>query len=432
MGFLIIDATLYNYGIDDGNGGINSSLFSLILKDYKFEYNKKILNIFSKYDNFMQDKILLLLSSIDNKDTLELYRDIVLKYYLEKDIPIDNLFNNITSFDILFPKLFKLIKYKKYKNNILVLLNYYLNEKIILPINLGTNKKLLLQAIRSIFNEALKYKFSSTIKALADDNYYSLRYYLEIAVNLEKFIGNKTTSDLLSKLYKKNDAQLKIFILDNYLYKNKNIKNLNLIPIAKDDSSRYALFELLTLYEKIDLFPKLYLKQEKLAKSNLYINFLFKNGYKEVPKKMKLYDTIDINNYKYYIFTFEYSFVNNIIYDELTSYIIKNSGTEKYNNKKIKANFIGISGGFTINDPNSLVHANNEEFLWDIKKDTEKEKDVIDRLFVKLGVKESKKQEKEVIVEENETEIKNEIITSNKSNKKVLNLYILYSFYYLF
>lgn len=399
MGLELLDATIYNFGIEDGNGGINSSLFSLCIKDYKSEYSPKILKLFPKYNDECKDKVLYLLSSIDNEDALKLYADIILKYYKDKKfIPISNLHERVNSYKILFPKLYKALKFNDYKNNLMILFNDYLNAGVVTDNDLLSNKRVLQTAISKIINDSFKFKFTNTSKGLQDEKYIETRLFLEIAINIEYYVSSVKSKNLIDKLFKGNDNQLKLFIIENYIRKQKDIKKVNLLPIAKDNASRYPLFELLSIYNLLDYFPKQYLKPEKLALSDLYINFVLINGYKELPKAFKFIKRIEIDGHLYYVFTFKYSYYENNSYDITTNYLIKEAGLDKYKNQKITSTLVGLSGGYNLKKEISLIETTNNKILWEIKKEKETIDSVIEK--IKASLKIDKKENTDSIEEE--------------------------------
>lgn len=397
MGLEILEWATYDYGVDDGNGGINSSLISLCMKDYHKEYSDKIKKIFKLLNEDCQNKVVFLLSSIDNEYALDLYVDLILKYYKDSNfIPISNLYERVNSYKLLFPKLYKALKFKALKNNILILINDYLNAGVIPDVDLKKNKKLIQDNISKIFNEALKIKFPNTSKALQNEKYLDLRFFLEIAINIEYYVSNKKTNDLINELFKRNDNQLKLFILENYIRKGKDISKINLESIAKDNASRYPLYDLLTVYEKTNLMPKKYMTGEKIALSDFFINFVLINTYKELPKNIKFVKKKVINNYLYYIFTFKYTYKNNINYDSTTNYLIETTGIDKYKDKKITSTFVGVSGGFNPNKKVSLVETTNNKVLWSKIDNDETIDEVVDRIIpeVKIEKEEDKKSKK--------------------------------------
>ena len=398
MGLEILECATYDYGVDDGNGGINSSLISLCMKDYHKEYSDKIKKIFKLLNEDCQNKVVFLLSSIDNEYALDLYVDLILKYYKDSNfIPISNLYERVNSYKLLFPKLFKALKFKTLKNNILILINDYLNAGVIPDVDLKKNKKLIQDNISKIFNEALKIKFSNTSKALQNEKYLDLRFFLEIAINIEYYVSNKKTNDLINELFKRNDNQLKLFILENYIRKGKDISKINLESIAKDNASRYPLYDLLTTYEKTNLMPKKYMTGEKIALSDFFINFVLINTYKELPKNIKFVKKKVINNYLYYIFTFKYTYKNNINYDTTTNYLIETAGIDKYKDKKITSTFVGISGGFNPTKEVSLIETTNNKTLWSKLENNETIDETVDRIIpeVKIEIKKTKKSKEE-------------------------------------
>ena len=73
-----------------------------------------------------------MLSPIELSEFLMYNVSEILKYYKDSDfIPISNLFERPYLYDYLFPKLYKALKFKNAKNNILILLNDYLAAGIV-------------------------------------------------------------------------------------------------------------------------------------------------------------------------------------------------------------------------------------------------------------------------------------------------------------
>ena len=79
-------------------------------------------------------------------------------------------------------------------------------------------------------------------KFMTNKDYINLRVFLEAITNIEVLVSNKDSKTYLEKILKKKDNQLKLFILDNYIRKGKNISKYSFNTIAKDDLSRYPLF----------------------------------------------------------------------------------------------------------------------------------------------------------------------------------------------
>lgn len=401
MGFLILEAAKLDYGIKDGNGGISSSLISLCMKKYYDEYSDIIKELYPSLDGECKDRVVFLLSTVNNESALNLYVDLILENYENSSyIPISNLYERTNCYEYLFPKLFAALKFKNYKNNILVLFNDYLNASVVPEEDINKNKKILQDVICKIFNEALKYRFTNTFNGMKKDDYLNLRFYLEIAVNIECYVSNKKTNDLLIKLFKKHDNQLKIFILETLIRRNENIDNLDLTEIAKDDASRYALYEYLTYYNKLDLFPEKYNTGEELAKSDLILNIIRSNNYSELPKTVKFIETKEFNNHLYYIFTYKYTYKNNINYDDTTNYILKETGLDKYKNKEITSIFVGLSGGYNIEKQPSLVETNQDVILTSVKCANETIDEVVNNILLPYSkhnrVNKQKKAKKEI------------------------------------
>ena len=193
IGIFLIQNSAKEFGINDNNGGINSSILSLCFNYYD-EYTNEISKIFKYLKPSVQNKVVFFLSTLENENALKLYVDLILKYYKDSDfIPISNLFEKPNLYNVLFPKLYKVLKFKNPKNNILILVNDYLNYGVVPKEDLNKNKKLISDAIIKVFNEALKYHHNSTFEYLNDDSYRNLRFFLEIATNIEVYVSNQKT-----------------------------------------------------------------------------------------------------------------------------------------------------------------------------------------------------------------------------------------------
>lgn len=386
IGLFLIDSSKYDYGINDNNGGISSELISLCFKDYYDEYTSAIKKVFDRLDDDSKNRVVFLLSSIDNESALQLYVELVLKYYKDsKFIPISNLFERPYLYTYLFPKLYKALKFKNPRNNILILLNDYLNAGVVDKIDLKKNKKLISDSILKVFNEALAYNFKNTTEALSNKEYVDLRFFLEISINIECFIDSKDTNLALDKLFKKNDNQLNLFILDNYIRKEKDISKINLNKIAKDETSRYPLYDLLSSYNLEKYMPKKYLTKELIAKSDFYLNFMIYTRYENDINNYKFLEKRIINNYEYYIFKFKYTYnFKNIPSDFLTNYVMEISNVSKYDNSKLTKEFIGISGGYSLDKNSYKISFNHNRLLFkEINKN-----DSIDNIINELKIKE--------------------------------------------
>lgn len=401
IGLFLIDSSKYDYGINDKNGGISSELMSLCFKNYYDEYTVAIKKVFDKLDDDAKNRVVFLLSSIDNENALKLYVELVLKYYKNSNfIPVSNLFERSYLYDILFPKLYKALKFKNSRNNILILLNDYLNAGVVNKTDLKKNNKIISDALLKIFNEALAYNFKNTTEALSNNDYVDLRFFLEISINIQCFIDSKETNIVLDKLFKRNDNQLNLFILDNYIRKGKDISKINLNKIAKDETSRYPLYDLLISYNMKEYIPKKYLTKQLMAKSDFYLNFMIYTKYENEIKNYKFLEKRIINNYEYYIFKFKYTYnFKNIPSDFLTNYVMGISNVSKYDNSKITRDFIGISGGYEQKEDSYKIAFNHNKLLF---KELEKN-DSIDKVIDDLILNESNlKIEDKVVNEESE------------------------------
>lgn len=372
MGLMILDDANFDHSDDFSDFNISLSLISLVFKDYQDEYTDKIKEIFPKLTNESKYEVANLLSSTKNESAIILYKKLVLKYFTNMgNIPIGLLSNSPEYYNILFPDLFKAFNFDIDRNNLILLFNDYLNAGVVLEKDLKKNKKILQSAINDIFKKGCSYKFKKDENFMQNKDYINLRMFIESAINIEFYVTNKTTQGYLEKLYKKKDNQLKLFILDNYVRKGKNISRFSFNTIAKDELSRYPLYSFLNYFNLSKLMPKKYNNNKDLAKSDLFINYCISNGYTSIPKDMEFVEERVINNYKYYYFKFKtnYNYYNEI-QDPATDYILKTVDVDKLLVENTYAEYLGVSGGFNKDlDPSLIEKSITNNFYTKIDKD---------------------------------------------------------------
>ena len=422
IGIYLIENSYRNFGFDNNNGGFNSSLLMLCFKSYNDCFVPVLEKVFPKLRPNVQNKVVYLLSTVDAEEALRLYSDLILKYYKDSEfIPISNLFERPHLYKYLFPKLFKALKFKNVNNNILILVNDYLNAGVVPAEDLKKNKKLISDAIIKIFNMALKYNFKTTFEYLSNPEYMNLRFFLEISINIEKYVSNNKTVEVLEKLLKKNDNQLKLFIYDNYNERNGKFNQSIINKILKDNASRYPAYEMLELFNKQELINDKYKNKIILAESDFYINFCIYCNYREEPKDIKYIDKIVVNNYEYYIFTFTVTYPYNGSSEVLTKYMFNMVGLEKYDGKEITSKFVGISGGYDVNSGNNLIINKLTKLLFEKINDDSNAFEI----GKKLVIDEVDKTTNNMIINEN-------ITKENNKKKKDIFSYIVRSLFYIF
>ena len=134
-GHIIIDkvSSLEKGTIDDFN--IEISLLTLLFKNYYDSYSDHLFEIYKKLNTNTKYELLNLLSTSDEPTELILYRRLISNYYKELDsFPIGNISANKDNYSLLFPELYETFKTKKSRNNILLLLNDFINYGVV-PIN---------------------------------------------------------------------------------------------------------------------------------------------------------------------------------------------------------------------------------------------------------------------------------------------------------
>lgn len=348
MGLIILDAAEKDHKNNIPDFDIRLSLISLLFKNYYSDYSDRIKKIYPSLEKNSKYDLLLLLANSNNDDAVILYKELILKYGKElDDIPIGSLSTKKSNYDLLFPDILKTLKYDIKRNNVLLLLNDYVTTNVAREKDVKKYKKDICNTINSVLKQAINYKFKKNENVMQNADYLNLRIYLEAAIDLEFYVTNKDTKANLEKILKKKDNQIKLFVLENYIKKGKDISNINLNSIAKDLLSRYPLFSFLKFYNLERLMPKKYANNLSLSESDLYINYSVDNKYKSVPLNMEFVEDRLVNDYRYYVYKFETKFnYAEEIKDIATDYILKSTSVDKDIAKNGKVNYIGISGGF--------------------------------------------------------------------------------------
>ena len=363
-GLMILDKiTVKSISLDDSN--IYLSLLSILINNFYIDYAPKIETLFINLSDDSKYDILNILSLSKKEDSVYFYRDLVTKYYDGSfDLPIGTLSTINTNYYILFPELFKVLDLKVKRNKVLLLLIDFINLNVVTVSDLKENKKYIQNAVNIILKEGVNYKSEKEDIILKDDDYFNLRIMLEAAINIEHYITNKTSKDYLSKLLKKEDNQLKLFILENYVKKGMDISKINLNNIAKDPLSRYPLYSFLMFYNLERLMPKKFATNMFLSESDLIINYSIKYVYKIIPYDVEFIEERIIDNSKYYIFKFKtnYNYDEEVI-DPSTDYILKSTSLDKKIKNNTYSEFIGISGGFNVDLDPSLIEKELKEII---------------------------------------------------------------------
>ncbi len=360
MGFIILDVAEKDHKNNLPDFDIKLSLLSLLFKKYYVEYSDRIKKIYPTLEINSKYDLLLLLANSNNDDAIILYKELILKYGKElDDIPIGSLSAKKNNYDLLFPDILKAIKYDVKRNNILLLLNDYVVSNVAREKDVKKYKKDICNVINKILKQAINYKFKKNEIIMQNADYLNLRVYLEAAIDLEFYVSNKETKENLEKILKKKDNQIKLFVLENYIKKGKDISKINLNTIAKDLLSRYPLFSFLKFYNLERLMPKKYSNNLALSESDLYINYSVENKYKSIPLNMEFIEDRLVNDYRYYIYKFETKFnYSEEVKDIATDYILKNTAIDKDMVKNGRINYIGISGGFNKDVNPSIIEKN--------------------------------------------------------------------------
>ena len=356
MGLLILDNITKDKLYEEDNFNIHLSLLFLLFNDFYLDYAPKIAELYKYLNDDSKYEVLNILSISKNEDSVYFYRDLVSNFYNgEFSLPIGTISTNPNNYNILFPELYNVYKLDIKKNNAILIISDFINMGVVPKDDLNRYKKELQHSINLVFKEGVNFKSDDKI-LLQNDDYFGLRILLEAAINIEFYVSNKTTKDNLSKLLRKKDNQLKLFILENYIKKGRDISRISFNSIAKDPLSRYPLYSFLMFYNPERLMPKKYCNNKSLAESDLMINYSIKNSYKNIPYDFEYVDNRVINNQRYYIFRFKTSFnYDEEIKDPGTDYILKTTNINKKLIDNSETEYIGISGGYNIELDPSII-----------------------------------------------------------------------------
>ena len=363
-GHLIIDKVMSLKHNDNDNDSFNTeiSLLSLIFKNYYDSYSEHLYDAFKDLNTDTRLDILDLLANSNEVSEIILYRSLIFSYCKDlNDYPIGNISSNKDNYELIFPELFDTFNAKKTRNSLLLLLSDFVNLGVVPIVHLNKYKTVLQKLIINIFKECIKFKIDSKDNFMSNKEYINLRIFTEVAINLEYYVSNKETKSYLDKLYKTKDNQLKLFILENYSRKGKDLSKININSIAKDNLSRYPLYSFLKYNNLEILMPKKYNNNKELSLSDLYLNFIISKGYSVVPYDFELLETKIVNSYKYYIYKFKTQFnYNEEIIDPATDYLLKNIKVDEGLIKNGETTYIGISGGYNKNIDPSLIEKDIE------------------------------------------------------------------------
>ncbi|MEM6802020.1 MAG: hypothetical protein AAF696_11495 [Bacteroidota bacterium] len=144
-----------------------------------------------------------------------------------------------------------------------------------------------------------------------DDSIYSdVRYQAGVLLDLMGHLNSKaSTQELRTSLQEFYDARLKFFAVKSLLEKGEKVQASQIHPIAAEDETRELLFDLLERHELLTLFPKAYLTQEALARSNMVVWLIYPTELGHPPTEIELWDTInitynDVGKTTYYLWKF--------------------------------------------------------------------------------------------------------------------------------
>ena len=383
MGLLILNETDFDHHNTYSDFNISLSLISLLFDDYYDEYSEKLKEIYPKLTLDSKYEVLNMLATSESKSAITLYKDLVVKHGKElDDIPIGNLASSPEKYDLIFPDLYKTLKFDIKRNNVILLINEFFINGAAKEKDVKKYKKAISDSITKILREAVNYKFKKDEFIMQNKDYINLRIFLEAICNIEFYVSTKDTRNYLEKLLKKKDNQLKLFILENYIKKGKDISKISLNSIAKDNLSRYPLYSFLMFYNLERLMPKKYANNKALGESDLFINYCINYKYDIIPENIEYVDERIVNDLKYYIYKFETKYnYKEEIKDIATDYILKNTAIDKTITENTKLNYIGLSGGFNKDLDPSLIETGLDKLS--VKKYVGDYTDLIDSLLPK-------------------------------------------------
>ena len=146
---------------------------------------------------------------------------------------------------------------------------------------------------------------SVTAKEEADmDNSFSQYYDL---VKILGAINDKESIALLNDFLKFDNKDIRIHAIAALAKKNHRVDGVHLFTIATSDEHRRTLYEELKASGRLDLFPKDFMTQKEMAKSDMYVNAMDEEtpmGVTFVKEK-----TVDYNGkrQRFYLFKIDYS-----------------------------------------------------------------------------------------------------------------------------
>lgn len=337
------------------NNSQNQEELENIIKDWKIkdeDVDSWIDELFDSIHEIDINKMPYVLHSLyKENDKIKFLFFCILLENIHLELPFITNLENIPLFkekyEMLVPTLVKVAKdsYNGIADCMyLILLNSDPKGKFLKP----EDKEILISSINDKLSQIISYLNESS----EIDN--SVYIALEVLLDVSTHINNENTFNLLKQFENlKLNKDSKLFLIKATSANNIKIKEELLKELAEDYNFSYRLLQVLEGINKINVYPKDLLSQERIAKS-LMIDWLkYPTELNDEPEYIELVDTIKNENIIYYIFKF----------------------TAKEGSLKERGYMIGVSGGFYIDKISSQntghTFSNFETITDDYKKQAE-------------------------------------------------------------
>ncbi|MEL6253319.1 MAG: hypothetical protein AAFR87_15010 [Bacteroidota bacterium] len=144
-----------------------------------------------------------------------------------------------------------------------------------------------------------------------DTAYAEYRYQSGVLLDLMSHLKSKaSTVELLASYTHFLDMRLKFFALKSLVEKKIAVSPYSFRAIAAEDETRELLFNLLEKYDMLDQFPKEYLNQEALSRSDMVNWLIYPTELARTPDDIELVEVFtfnyeDVGETEYYLWKFK-------------------------------------------------------------------------------------------------------------------------------
>jgi hypothetical protein len=275
----------------------------------------ELLNTSQNATKSIKGEILSLLTNIDSKEAVEGVFEILDSFGSElPDYLSLRWQNKLIQAENIFPRIFAYLGIQDLFHDILLITLVYLqNNKINSNIVSGKHVDFIIDYVKQSEQKMTDLHLdTSRLNWFYADDYDWFRCDLALILDLLGYLNHedKPLQQILSNYLDSKDPKLIFFAIKSLLIKSSTIDEKYFEYVAADNEMRIELFELLEEQNKLSLFPKKYMTQGELAKSDMVRWLMFPTELETVPDEIILenvfnFDTTEYGIVEYFLFKFK-------------------------------------------------------------------------------------------------------------------------------